>query len=210
MSGSRWRLILTRNRGYAYFRLMLFPRAGAGRISGAPNLAGIALRRSRMSKVVAAVVLGLITGAGGVHAAPGCDDFKAALIDGATVYQIPTPTFQLTHVNEPDSDVTHWTIVTFNEIRAKMVCWHGSVSTFAVDANNSKMTSSLHLLLLTGIGLHAYGLEWGPALKLRDDLVRAAKASDPHTANIRIQGGSNASFIISVAGVPSFQIDTER
>ena len=123
-----------------------------------------------------------------------CDDFKAALIDGATLYQIPTPTFQLAHVNKSDSDVTHWSIVTFNEIRAMMVCWHGSVSTFAVDAN----------------GLHAYGLEWGPALKLRDDLVRAAKASDPHTANIRIQGGSNASFIISVAGVSSFQIATQR
>jgi hypothetical protein len=69
------------------------------------------------------------------------------------------------------------------------------------------MTSSLHLLAMMGIGLHGYGLEWRPALHLRDNLMHSAKASDPQTAEILVDDDSRASLVISFAGVPSFQID---
>ena len=88
-----------------------------------------------MSKLI--VVLGIIlaVGAGGVHAAPRCDDFKAALIEGAAKYQIPNPTFELAQDNNADSDITVWNIATFKELPTMMICSHGSVSTFAVYAN---------------------------------------------------------------------------
>jgi hypothetical protein len=60
--------------------------------------------------------------------------------------------------------------------------------------------------MMMGIGLHGYGLEWRPA----DNLVRAANASDPQTAEIPIDDESKASLVISLAGVPSFQIDSEK
>jgi hypothetical protein len=158
-----------------------------------------------MSKLIAALGIILTIGTGGADAAPGCDDFKAALSEGAAKYQIPNPTFELAQDNKADSDITVWNIATFKELPTMMICSHGSVSTFAVYANDSDFTSSLHL---SGIVLHGYGLEWREALELRDELVRAAKTR--LTANIRMQDGSDASFIISVAGVPSFQIDAER
>ena len=161
-----------------------------------------------MSKLTAVLGSILAVGACGVHAAPRCDDFKVALIEGAAKYQIPSPTFELAQVSEFDSDITAWNIATFKELPALMICSHGSVSTFAVDANDSESVSNVHLLLLAAIGLHGYGLEWREALELRDELVRAAKTR--LTANIRLQDGSDASFIISVAGVPSFQIDGVR
>jgi hypothetical protein len=40
--------------------------------------------------------------------------------------------------------------------------------------------------------------------------MRAAKASDQQTARLAIDGVGEASVVISFAGVPSFQIDTER
>jgi hypothetical protein len=90
-----------------------------------------------------------------------------------------------------------------------MSCWHGSVGTFAADASDSEGMSSVHLSLLMGIGLYSYGLEWREALGLRDQLMREARASEPQIARLPVEGGE-ASLIISFAGVPSFQIDTEN
>jgi hypothetical protein len=66
----------------------------------------------------------------------------------------------------------------------------------------------VHVLLLMAIGLHGYGIEWRSALTLRDQLVRMANASDAQTASLHVEGGE-ASLVISIAGVPSFQIDTK-
>jgi hypothetical protein len=154
-------------------------------------------------------VLGALSGAGSLHAAPGCDQFKAAIVEGAAKYNAPVPKFRLEHVNSADAGIQYWTIATFNDVRAMISCWHGSVGTFAADANDSEGMSSVHLSLLMGIGLYSYGLEWREAIGLRDQLMRAARASDPQIARLPVEGGE-VSLIISFAGVPSFQIDTEN
>jgi hypothetical protein len=138
-----------------------------------------------------------------------CEQFKAGIVEGAAQYQVPAPKFELSTVNAADADIQYWTITMFGDVRAMMSCWHGSVGSFLADANDREMASSLHLLLLMAIGIHGYGMEWRPALDLRDQLVRAAKASDSQTAKLPIDGGGEASLVISFAGVPSFQIGTE-
>jgi hypothetical protein len=87
-------------------------------------------------------------------------------------------------------------------------CWRGSVDTFAADAKDSRPTSSVHLTLLMAMALHGYGLEWRQALLMRDKPVSTAEASNPHMAKIPL-GARKASLIVSIAGVPSFQIDPE-
>jgi hypothetical protein len=87
------------------------------------------------------------------------------------------------------------------------VCWHGSVRTFAADANTGgEGMTSVHLSAMMGIGLYAYALDWREAVEMRNELMRAAKASDTHQARAMAEDGE-ASLIISVAGLPSFQID---
>jgi hypothetical protein len=90
-----------------------------------------------------------------------------------------------------------------------MSCRYGQVGTFAADANSADPASILHTMLLIAMGLHGYGLEWRAALKMRDQLVGSAKASDRQMSEVHIEGGK-ISLVISVAGVPSFQIDTDR
>lgn len=160
-------------------------------------------------KIVPAIFTVLSLSIGSLHAAPTCEQFKAAIVEGAAQYDAPAPEFRLQHVNSADANVTYWTIVTFGDVRAMMSCWHGRVGTFAADAIDHEMASSLDLLVMMGIGLHGYGLEWRPALYLRDNLVRAANASDPQTAEIPVDDESKASLVISFVGVPSFQIDTD-
>jgi hypothetical protein len=154
-------------------------------------------------------VLGALSSAGSLHAAPTCEQFKAAIVDGSAEYRAPLPGFRLEHVNSADAEITYWIIATFDDVRMMMSCRHGSLGTFAADANDREIASGLHLLLLMGIGLHGYGMAWRTALDLRDQLVRTAKASDSQTANLLIDGGGRASLVISIVGVPSFQIDTE-
>jgi hypothetical protein len=161
----------------------------------------------RTLKIIATAML--ILSPISVQAAATCQQFKAGFVEGAAQYQVPAPKFLLENVNAADADIQYWTITTFGDVRAMMSCWHGSVDTFVADANDNEMASSLHLLLLMGIGLHGYGMEWRPALDLRDQLVRAAKASDPHIAKLPVDG-AEASLIISFAGVPSFQIDAKN
>lgn len=128
----------------------------------------------RTLKVIAAAMLILSPIA--IQAAT-CEQFKAGIVEGAARYQVPAPKFRLDYVNSADADIQYWTIHTFGDVRAAMSCWHGSVKTFMADANDSEITSSLHLLLLMGIGLQGHGTEWHPALDFRDQLVRAARNS---------------------------------
>jgi hypothetical protein len=137
-----------------------------------------------------------------------CEQFAARIVEGAAMYQVPAPQFQLDDVNSADANIRYWSITMFDDARAVVSCWHGSVHSFLADANGNDIKSSIHLMLLMAMGLHGYGLEWRPALELRDQLVRAAKASDPHVARLPVEGGE-ASLIVSIAGVPSFQIDTK-
>jgi hypothetical protein len=160
----------------------------------------------RILKAVAAAMLTLSPIS--VQAGATCEQFKAAIVEGAAQYQAPAPKFQLDGVNSADADISYWTITTFGDVRAAMSCSHGSVSFFLADANDSEIRSSLHLLVLMAIGLHGWGMEWRPALEMRDQLVRMANASDAQTASLHVEGGE-ASLVISIAGVPSFQIDTK-
>ena len=157
-------------------------------------------------KRVGAVFAVLLTVAS-AHAAPRCDQFKASIVERAAFNRIPAPTFTLAHINEPDSDLTYWTIDTFADVRAVMICERGVVQVFAVDAEDAEIQSRLHFLLLTAIGLHAYGMEWRPALDFRDDLVRVA--SEARAAYSGVEG-AKISLIVNIEGVPSFQIDTEN
>jgi hypothetical protein len=138
--------------------------------------------------------------------AVSCEQFKAAIIESAAVYQTPAPTFHMSRANSADPDNRYWEIFMFDDARATVSCWRGSVNTFAASAKVSQPQSSLHLTLLMAMALHGYGLEWRAALLMRDELVRTAEVANPHMAKISF-GGRKASLIISLAGLPNFQID---
>jgi hypothetical protein len=159
--------------------------------------------RLTLTGLIAAVLSGLLSP---LHAAPSCDHFKAAIVEGAAHYGLPAPTFTLVHVNEADANVTNWNIATFDDVRSMISCWHGAVLVFAVNAGNAEIKSSFHILLLAAIGLHAYGMDWRQALNLRADMVRAAKTSMTAYAAI---DGAKASLAISIANTPSFQIEAD-
>jgi hypothetical protein len=142
----------------------------------------------------------------GSPAAPTCDQFKTAIAEAAKLYHSPEPKFQLAHVSSLDPDKTFWSIAAFDDVRSMMECRRGRVGTFAADTNNSEVSHSLHLLAMMGMGLHGYGMEWRPALVLRNNLLRKVETSHPHTAEIPIDETSLAS--LSLAGVPTFKIDT--
>ena len=137
-----------------------------------------------------------------------CEQFKTAIIEGAAMYQSPAPTFHMSHVNHADPDNKYWDVRMFDDVRAMVSCWRGSVDTFAADAKDRQPTSSVHLTLLIAMALHGFGPEWRAAVLMRDKLVSNAGASNPHMAKIAV-GARKATLIISIAGVPNFQIDSE-
>jgi hypothetical protein len=133
-----------------------------------------------------------------------CEQFTARFLEGAAYYRA-VPKF-LAMQSEVDPDVRYWTITMFGDVRSMMSCWHGSVRWFAADANTGEGMASVHLSAMMGIGLYAYALDWREAVEMRNELMRAAKASDTHQARAMVEDGE-ASLIISFAGLPSFQID---
>jgi hypothetical protein len=139
--------------------------------------------------------------------AMSCEQFRAAINEGAAIYQTPTPTFHVSHANSVDPYNKYWDIFMFDDARAMVSCWRGSVNTFAASASDSQSQSSLHLALLMAMALHGYGLEWRAALLIRDKLVSTAEVSNPHIARISF-GAHKASLIVSIASVPNFRIDT--
>jgi hypothetical protein len=144
-----------------------------------------------------------------VNATANCDQFKAAMSEGAAEYQAPFPKIRLEHVDSADANIQYFTISMFDDARAMMSCSYGKVETFAADASSTVPMSILHTMLLAGMALHGYGLEWRQALKVRDQLVSLAKASDRQMSEVHVEGGK-ASLVISVVGVPSFQVDTDH
>ena len=152
---------------------------------------------------VAAAVLAVLPMS--VHAAATCEQFKDAMIKGATQYQAPAPKFRLDRKNSADPGERNFTISMFRDVRAAMSCSHGSVRFFLADANDREKMS--HLMLMMAIALHGYGIELRPALELRDQLVRMANESDAQSGKLSFEGGE-ASLTINIVGVPSFQIDT--
>jgi len=140
-----------------------------------------------------------------VQAAATCEQFKDAMIKGATQYKAPAPKFRLDRNNSADPGERYFTISMFRDVRAAVSCSQGSVRFFLADANDREKMS--HLMLMMAIGLHGYGIELRPALELRDQLVRMAKESDAQSGKLSFEGGE-ASLTINIVGVPSFQIDT--
>jgi len=141
------------------------------------------------------------------RAAATCDRFKAAMIEGAAMYQAPTPKFE---VRVPSRrDVRYFRILIFDDAQARMSCSEGEVGSFIADADSTEPRSRLHAGLLAGMGLHAaYGVSWGLALEMRDQLVDLAKASDAQMAVVHFEGGK-VSLVISASGMPSYKFDTD-
>lgn len=160
-----------------------------------------------MRKLIVGAVLALSPMA--VRAAASCDQFKAAMLEGAAKHQAPPPKFQLEQVNSADVNVQYFTISMFDDVRAMMSCLGGGVDTFEAEADGTDQKSILRTMLLAAMGLHGYGLGWRPAFKMRDQLFRLAKASDKQAANVHLAGGE-ASLVISPAGAPNFRIDTNH
>jgi hypothetical protein len=104
-----------------------------------------------------------------------CEQFVARVIEGAAYDKAPVPAFDLEWVNPYDADQRAFKIKTFGDVRAMMLCRHGWVDTFAVDANDSEGMSTVHVKALMAIGLYGDGLDWREATILRDRLVREAK-----------------------------------
>jgi hypothetical protein len=139
-----------------------------------------------------------------------CEQFAARAVEGAAIYNMPTPEFTLVHVNEADPDDRYFDIM-FGDFRTLMMCWHGSVSYFAADARDSSEASSARVSLLMVISLYADGLAWNEAISLRDALVREARSKDAQNKfpmAERTIDGVRASLIVSSAG-PSFVIEVK-
>ena len=141
------------------------------------------------------------------RAAATCDQFKAAMIEGAAMYQAPAPKFVLW---EPSpQNVQYFRILIFDDAQARMSCSDGEVGSFIADTDSTEPRSRLHAGLLAGMGLHAaYGVSWGLALEMRDQLVDLAKASDAQMAVVHFEGGK-VSLVISASGMPSYKFDTD-
>jgi hypothetical protein len=87
-----------------------------------PKIRGLESRvRMRTLKAVAAAMLTLSPIS--VQAAATCEQFKAAIVEGAAQYQASVPKFRLDGVNSADADRQFWTIITFGDVRAAMSCW---------------------------------------------------------------------------------------
>jgi hypothetical protein len=135
------------------------------------------------------------------------EQFVARAIEGAVYYKVPVPQFDLEGVNSSDPDTRHFKITTFGDVRSMMICRHGWVSNYAVDANNGgEGISNVHVAALTAIGLYADGMTWREATAMRDELMREAKAAEPQMAE-RVVDDAKISLIISFAGAASFVID---
>jgi hypothetical protein len=141
-----------------------------------------------------------------LRAAPSCDEFSARFIEGAAYYK-SEPQFKLDHAGLDDTG--YWTITTFSNVRSMMICWHGLVRTFAVDANDDSISASTNVKALTTVGFYANGLDWQGSVAMRDAIVRAAKSTEAQIARLPVDAGS-ASYVVSIAGVPSFEIDNAR
>jgi hypothetical protein len=133
-----------------------------------------------------------------------CEEFVARFFEGAAQYKIPTPRFELAHVNAADPEWRDFIIVTLSDVRSMMSCEHGSVRTFAVDANDAAGLTTVHVGALTALGIYSAGWTWHEATTIRDQLVSKAKDADIAEQTIE---GAKLSLIISGAGVASFQID---
>ena len=138
------------------------------------------------------------------HAAT-CNQFKNAMVEGASRHRAPAPKFRLDRTHAADPDEQYFTISMVGDVRAAISCSQGSVRFFLADGKDREKMSDL--MPIMAVGLHAYGIDWRQALELRDQLVRMVKASDAQSAKLGFAGGE-ASLVISIAGVPSFEIDT--
>jgi hypothetical protein len=136
-----------------------------------------------------------------------CEQFTARFLEGAAYSRLPVPTFELVHVSEIDPNIRYWSITAFGDVRSTMSCWHGSVGTFAVNANTKEDVATLHVSALMGIGLYAYALDWREAVERRNQLMRTAKAQEIQQAKATVED-AEASLIISFAGLASFRIFT--
>lgn len=135
-----------------------------------------------------------------------CEQFVARAIEAAAYYKVPVPQFDLEGVNSYDPDTRYFKITTFGDIRSVMICSHGWVSHYAVDANNGgEGISNVHVAALTAIGLYGDGMTWQEATAMRDQLMREAKAAEPQMAE-RTVDDAKISLIISFAGAASFAI----
>ena len=131
------------------------------------------------------------------HAAT-CEQFVARVIEGAAYSKAPVPAFDLEGVNSYDADHRFFKITTFGDVRAMMLCNHGWVETFAIDANNNEGMCSVHVSALTAIGLYGDGITWREATAMRDELMREAKGAEPQIAKRAIED-AEVSLIISLA-----------
>jgi hypothetical protein len=115
----------------------------------------------------------------------------------------------LDHVNPADANSQFFSVTMFDDARAMISCSNGMVETFAADATSDARKSINHTMLLAGLALHGFGLELRQARETRDQLVSLARASDRQMSEVQIEGG-RVSLVISVAGVPSFEIKSDR
>ncbi len=144
-----------------------------------------------------------------VGAAVSCDHLKTAFIEGSAQLDVPPPQFRLEKANSADAKHQFFSVTMFDDARAMISCSNGMVETFSADANSGERKSFNHTMSLAGLALHGFGLELGQARETRDQLVSLAKASDRQMSEVHIEGGK-VSLVISVAGVPSFQIDADH
>ena len=137
-------------------------------------------------------------------AAPTCDAFRGAMIDGAEQYGMTRLSFRMTGSKSSDQSETYWSVASFDDVHTVMICRHGTIRAFSINTHVG-IVSSTHLLLLTGLSLHAFGMNWVDARSLRDDMVSVAIRSDRGIAGATLDGGM-ASFVISAAGPRVFEI----
>jgi hypothetical protein len=111
-----------------------------------------------MRSIWMALSVGLLAIASPASAAT-CEQFVARFVEAGAHYKVPTPQFEPEGVNSHDPDTQYFKITTFGDVRSVMICSHGWVSHYAVDANNGgEGLANAHVGALTAVALCADGL----------------------------------------------------
>ena len=159
-----------------------------------------------MRLILMALSLALLAVASPASAAT-CEQFAARFVEAGAYYKVPVQ-FEPEGVNPHDPDRQYFKITTFGDVRSVMICSHGWVNNFAVDANNGgEGMSNDHVAALTAVGLYGDGMTWREATDMRDQLMREAKAADLRIAERTVDDVVRISMIISGAGGASFVIE---
>lgn len=131
-----------------------------------------------------------------------CDEFKVGLTESSAEYKYGAPRYEL---REDAGRLQSWWVGgIFDDVKSSILCRNGKFWVFVVDTKSAdNARAALHVGLLAGMALHAFGLDWPEALRVRDKLVSTRRHAE--ITKLPVDGGV-ASMAISIAGIGDFEL----